>query len=103
MNLLAELRKLKGKTLQTLDRKSPFEIIEVTGDGVQICTSTGNERLVPWRSLEQAYAHLEKHGRLTRKQIGELGYSEYNRAYVAALLANLPGITFKIKPITLQF
>ena len=102
MNLWAELKKLEGKTLHTLDRKKPFEVVEVSGDRVQICTSTGRERSVRWRSLEQAYAHLEKFGRLTRKEIGELGYSEYNRAYVAALLANLPGIIYTVKPITLQ-
>jgi hypothetical protein len=101
VNLWEEIKKLEGKTLFTLDRKSPFEIRYVSNIKVILRTSTGKDRPLLWTELEQAWKHLEKHKKLTRREIREYEYSNFNPAYVASILANISGITHSNKPITL--
>lgn len=101
MNLWSELKKLQGKTLFTLDQKRPFEIREVSSSQVVLCTSTGSDRPIPLKELERAWIHLQQRKELTREEIRGLGVSNFNPAHVAALLANMPGVTYDTKPIIL--
>ena len=102
MNLIGELGKLNGKSLFTLDQKKPFEIIEVSEREVVLNTSTESRRPIPLKEIELAWKHLENHKELTRTEVRELGYSNFNPAYVVAILANLPGVTHSTKPIVLN-
>jgi hypothetical protein len=45
---------------------------------------------------------LEKHKELTMSEVRDLGYSEFNPAYVVAILASLPGVTHSLGPIILK-
>ena len=42
-----------------------------------------------------------KHGTLTRAEIRENNYSDWNPAYIAAILASFPEIEHTTNPITL--
>ena len=101
LNLWSELKKLQGKTLFTLHQKKSFKIREVSSSKVVLRTSIGSDRSVPMKELERAWIHLEQRKKLTREEIRGLGYSNFNPAYVAALLANMPGVTYSTKPIIL--
>jgi len=103
MNVWDEVKKLEGKTLKTLDWEKPFDIQDVLSNIVVIwIRSTKKERIIHWREIEESWNHLEEYRILTRTEIHKL-YSERNPAYVASILANLPGVTYHIRPITLLF
>ena len=102
MDLAVELRKLQGKCLSTLYQKKPFEITQVSNNQIILKTSTESQRPIPLKEIARAWSHLEKHKKLTRSEVRDLGYSEFNPAYVVAILANLPGVTHSIRPIILQ-
>lgn len=97
-----EVRKLKGRTLKTLDRQKPFTIASVTYDRVYVIPqSTDKERPIPREGVENAYLHLVVTGRLTLTEI-ENEYAPRNPVYVAAILAEMPGVQCKINPIQLS-
>lgn len=97
-----EIRKLKGRTLKTLDRQKPFTVVAVTYDKVTVIPqSTGKERPISREGVENAYRHLLVTGRLTLAEI-EKDYAPRNPVYVAAILAELPGVQYKVKPIRLS-
>jgi hypothetical protein len=101
MNVWSEIKKMEGKTLYTLDWNKPFDIMSVSSNKVFLWIhSTEKERTIHWNEIEESWNHLEEHKMLTRTEIQRL-YSERNPAYVASILANLPGITHDIRPITL--
>jgi hypothetical protein len=102
MNLSIEIIKLQGKTLLTLDQKKPFEITEVSNNWLVLNTSTESQRTLPMKEIELAWNHLELHEELTMVEVRDLGYSNFNPAYVVAILANLPGVTHSIRPIILR-
>ncbi len=52
--------------------------------------------------MEAAYQRLMALEELSRSEIREL-FSEFNPAYVAAILAALPGVTYSRKPIALKW
>jgi hypothetical protein len=54
------------------------------------------------KEIELAWNHLEQHKELTRTEVRDLGYSNFNPAYVVAIFANLPGGTHSIRPIILR-
>jgi hypothetical protein len=98
-----EIRNLKGHTLKTLDRRKPFQVVEVTEHNVIVVPiETGKERPVPREGIEKAYRQLIVKGSLTRSDIMK-EYSPFNPAYVAALLAELPGVQHSLRPIVLRF
>lgn len=99
-HFITELKKLVGKTLHTLDRQKPFTIDEIKSTSIKIITSTGNPRSIDFRMIVSAYNHLIKNGELTRIQIRD-HYSDFHPAYIAAILANLPNVKWRLKPITL--
>jgi hypothetical protein len=102
MDLAVELRKLQGKRLLTLDQKKPFQITEVFDDMIVLNTSTDSQRTLPMKEMELAWNHLERHKELTRVEVRDLGYSNFNPAYVVAILANLPGVMHSSRPIILR-
>ena len=96
-----EVRKLKGRTLKTLDRQRSFTVASVTYSTVTVIPqSTGKERPISREGVENAYRRLMVTGRLTLTEI-ENDFAPRNPVYVAALLAELPGVVYKIKPVQL--
>jgi hypothetical protein len=102
MELAVELRKLQGKRLLTLYQKKPFTITQVFTNQIILKTSTESQRPIPLKEIALAWIHLEKHKELTRSEIRDLGYSEFNPAYVVAILSSLPGVTHSLTPIVLR-
>jgi len=102
MQLAIELKKLQGKKLFTLYQKKTFEITQVTTNQIIIKTSKESQRPIPLKEITLAWNHLERHKELTRSEIRDLGYSEFNPAYVVAILASLPGVKHSLSPIILR-
>ena len=102
MDLIVELKKLQGKRLTTLYQNKPFEITQVSNNQIILKTSKESQRPIPLKEITSAWNHLEKHKKLTRSQVRDLGYSEFNPAYVVAILASLPGVKHNLEPIILQ-
>jgi len=102
MDLIVELNKLQGKRLTTLYQNKPFEILQVSSNQIILKTSKEAQRPIPLKEISRSLTHLEKHKQLTRSQVSNLGYSEFNPAYVVAILASLPGVSHTLGPIILK-
>ena len=102
MDLAVELKKLQGKRLTTLYQKKPFEITQVSNNQIILKTSTESQRPIPLKEISRAWNHLQRHKKLTRSEVRDLGFSEFNPAYVVAILASLPGVTHSLAPIILK-
>ncbi len=101
MNTWDEIKKLKGQTLTTLDQRKPFDIVDVTEHAVIVRPHKSEiERQISRDTLENAARKLLAVGEITRTEIHS-EYSEFNPAYVAAILANLPNVKHSIRPIKL--
>ena len=101
MNIWTEIEKMSGQTLVTLDQHKPFDIVDVTDHVVIVRPhKTGVERKIPRDNIESAFQKLLALGQLTRSEIRE-EFSNFNPAYVAAILAQLPNIKHSTKPIRL--
>jgi hypothetical protein len=103
MDCWNEIRKLKGKTLKTLDQGNPFDVVDVT-EHVVIVRPHKNEieRRVPREQIEDACKEMVTRGEITRVDI-RANHTEFNPAYVAAILAQLPGVSHTIRPIRLRY
>lgn len=102
MNTWDEIKKLKGRTLTTLDHRKPFDIVDVTEHALIVRPHETNiERRVQRNEIEDAYKRLVAIGELTRSEIMK-EFSSFNPAYVAAILAELPNIKYSRKPIRLS-
>ena len=95
------INSLKGKILHTLSQGKPFTIDYLHSNIILITTSTKASRNVPLEGTIDAYNHIKKHGKLTQAEIRDNNYSNWNPAYIAAILACFPEIKHKTKPITL--
>ena len=103
VNCWSEIRNLKGRTLKTLDRRKPFQVIEVTEHAVTVLPlETGKERPIPRAGIENAFRHLTVTGGLTRAEL-EKEYTPRNIAYAAAMLAEFPGVKYDLRPIRLRW
>jgi hypothetical protein len=102
MDCWPEIQALEGKTLRTLDRRKPFEIVMVAEKQVVLKVSTGKVRTVRRSEIEDAFCELTLRGTLSRSGIHER-HSPYNPAYVAAILAELEGVTYRLRPIRLFY
>jgi hypothetical protein len=103
MDCWGEIRKLKGKTLKTLDGGNPFDVVDVTERAVIVRPHEhGTERRISRDEIEDSCNELMSKGEITRIRIHER-YSQFNPAYVAAMLAALPGVTHTIRPIHLRY
>jgi hypothetical protein len=101
MNIRAEIEKLEGTTLSTLDQSKPFDILEVSNQDIIIRPhETAKERKIRRNEVEDAFRRLVAIGELTRSEIRE-EFSNFNPAYVAAILAELPDVKYSRKPIRL--
>ena len=97
-----KVKELEGRTLKTLDHEKKFDILAVSNKGVIVKPlSTGKERKVPRDEIDDgAYRELASNKEITRTTI-EAKFSPRNPVYVAAILAELPGVRYKIRPIRL--
>ncbi len=103
MAIWGEIRKLEGQTLRTLDRGKRFDVVSVTENTVTVMPhETHEQRPIDREMLEDAYRFLEVTGQITRTDI-RAEYSEFNSAYVAAILAEMPGVKYSVAPIRLRF
>ncbi len=97
----SEIEKLAGRTLCVLARRNPFDVVEVSEGHAVVRPQVHNiSRQVPRREIEAAYTDLFASGQITARQIKER-HASFHSAFVAALLAELPGITYSLNPITL--
>jgi hypothetical protein len=101
VDLWPEIKCLEGKILHTIDQKEPFVITQALHDRVIIENSMSKERTIQWSEIKASWSHLEQHGTITRAQIME-SYSSRNSAYVAAILANVNGVSSEMRPIILK-
>ena len=99
----AEIHNLKGRTLKTLDRRKPFQVIEVTEYTVIVLPfETGKERPIQRTGIENAFRHLVETGSLTRAEVAK-EYTPRSQVYRVAMLAELPGVRYFLKPIRLHW
>jgi len=98
-----EIRKMNGLTLKTLDRRKPFDIVAVTENTITVLPlSTQKERPIPRAGIENAYRRLTVTGRITLKEL-EDEFTPRNPVYTAAILAEMPGVKWYVKPIRLKW
>lgn len=92
---------LTGQTLKTLEQHKPFEVMEITSSDIQIFIySSLRKRRIKRDEIEGSWEELLKKGIITTSEI-KSKYPKTSPAYVAAILASLPGVTYRIKPIRL--
>ncbi len=103
MDTWSQISRLRGTTLKTLDQKHPFDIVEVAPEAVTVRPhATDKERAIRRAEIEPAFKELVAKGVLSRADI-RARYSEFNPVYVAAILAALPNVQHKTKPIELRY
>lgn len=103
LDLLVEIEKRCGQTLRTLARHRSFELVAVGSKGLEIRVArSGKTRTIPRKELEAAYEALARAGRISAGEIRQM-CSEYNPAYIAAVLAQMPEVTFTLNPIVLWY
>lgn len=101
MSIWNEIEKLIGQTLVTLDQHKPFDIVGVTERDMVVRPHKNEiERRISRGEIENAFKRFSSTGQLTRSDIRE-GFSNFNPAYVAAILAKLPGVSHSLRPIRL--
>lgn len=103
MNLSNELRKLEGQHLLTLAQNLPFTVQQVTGQQVVVVVgSTGQPRPIPVTQIEAAWKALSTKRELSLVEI-QHNYADYNPTYVSAILAHMPGVTVRTRPVRLFY
>jgi hypothetical protein len=101
MNIWIEINKLTGQTLRTLDQRRPFDVVDVNEHAVIVRPHKNEiERYISREAIENAYRRLVVAGEITRTEIHS-EFSEFNPAYVVAILAALPNVQHSIRPIRL--
>jgi hypothetical protein len=94
---------LVGRELRTLHEHNPFTVDEVRERRVGITVgTTGNPRTIRREEIELAWERLVKEGTISRVDIHRQ-FSSFNPAFVAAILAALPGVTHRTEPIRLFY
>ena len=88
------LERLKNKELFTLSYRKPFTILSVHTNGIEVKISTGSIRFIRIEELQWALTHLERRKSITRKEIEMENYSPRNSAYVFAVLAEMPQVSY---------
>jgi hypothetical protein len=97
------IRSLSGASLRTLDKGRSFDVTHVGDTSVTVRPhATGTERSIERDAVERAFEELAVRGELTRAEIQER-YSSFNPAYVAAMLAEVPGVRVALRPIRLFY
>ena len=99
----AEVKKLVGKILETLDQHKKFKIIALAENHLQIkLESSGKKRSIQRKEIDKAFNELGGARELSRTDI-ELNFSPRNPAYVAAIFAKMPGVSYTVRPIILRY
>lgn len=94
-------RKLVGQRFHTLDQRKPFTLTEVGQNNLTVrVEETGRSRPIQRAHFEEAWSRLTGSGRLSRSEIHR-EISLFNPAYVATLLAQAPGVQYRVSPIVL--
>lgn len=102
MSLVGEVIKLKGKTLKTLDRGHSFDILDLREKRILVrLHSTDNVRPIPYKDVEGSFNDLELRGEISLVEIKQK-YSTIHPTYVAAILASLPNVEYRLRPIRLR-
>jgi hypothetical protein len=100
--MIEQLKRLEGKTLKTLDRHKEFTVLAVDHRGILIDVhSTQKERQIFKDQFEEAWEYLQKNGEMAAVHVLDEGCR--SSAYVVAILAEIPGVTYTIRPIRLRF
>lgn len=101
MDIWEFAQELIRKELFTLGKggKKHFSIITVQNNTLTLhINSTNKKRPIQKDELVQAWKFLRENKTITRTQIRD-HFSEANPAYVAGILAQLPGVRFENDPI----
>jgi hypothetical protein len=103
INCWEEIKKLTGHTLKTLDRRKLFQVVNVTDHIMTVLPlETGKERPIQRAGIENAFRHLVVTGRLILAEL-EKEYTPRNPVYSAAMLAEIPGVRYSLRPISLRW
>ena len=102
MDCWSQVQRLRGKALHTLARHYPFEVLSVEDRFVLLRPSTGKERTVGRQEIEGAFEELRERGEIDLKAI-ERRHSARSISYVAAILAQVAGVTAGGRPLKLRY
>jgi hypothetical protein len=102
MDCWSQVQNLRGRALHTLVRRYPFEVLSVEDGSVLLRPSTGKERTVSRPEIEDAFQELRERGEIDLKTI-ERRHSARGVSYVAAILAQLAGVTAGGRPLVLRY
>lgn len=97
-----EVAKLAGRELHTLHEEAPFRVEEVNEREVVLRLSTGATWKLSRKGVERAWEELVRRGELSRTWIWD-EVPERGAAYIAAILAALPGVRYETEPIRLFY
>jgi len=96
-NLWVNLAGLSGTSLKTLGRGNGFDIVSVDERGVVIRPhKSGTERMIARGAFERAFDAIRSRGSLDLKAVRT--FNEMNPVYIAAMLAQLPCISWGSQP-----
>jgi hypothetical protein len=86
-----------------LDQGKPFDVVAVTNEKVVVRPHVRDlERPIERAAIQGAWQELTRREELTLADIKER-YSDWNPVYVAAILAALPGVTYRVRPLRLAY
>jgi len=85
---------LENQELRTLKKLSPFKIISVTNEKLEILSEKGKSRIIKKSVFENAYSLLKENGSINLEEIRE--FVEVSPVYVMAILESFPEVT-KVK------
>jgi len=102
MGVWDRIEYLIGQSLKTLEQNQPFEIMEITPSDIQICIySTLETRRIKRGILEGIWMQLISDGCIEESEIRE-NYSSSNAAFISAILASMPNVTYRLDPLQLS-
>lgn len=99
-----EIARLKGETLETLEQHKKFTIVDVTEKNVLVkIEATGLNRSISFKNeIYPACKALYAHREITIQEIQKF-WAEFNTSFISSILANLPGVQYKTKPVIKLF
>lgn len=101
--IMGRLEFLKGETLQTLAQGKKFDILNVDYKGIDILVhSTNRERYITKIEIEKSWEILISNESLLGTYILNEVPSR-SSAYIAAMLAQLPEVSYSLRPIELTY
>lgn len=99
MRIWEHIQELEGQELATLDQERPFIVRAVNEDSLTIyLLSSKKEREIGRSEIEGPFNDLWLEKKLTLEGIRDM-HSRANSAYIAALLARVPGVKHSLGPI----